>query len=216
MINFASALFLIANGHPKFPAKVGVYALSEKGRRYAIRAWKRASVALGVITLIVNFVDPLIATLILLIGVVLATVYSTMEAERGAIMEEVEGGGTLIRPISSAKYLLFLNLVLIAIPIIALALSYPYLPDKVAVHFDLSWRPNGWMEKEGFAITLIALDLAVGSLSLWASYLAWRKPEALVKGKAPSLRYPLLMTLTEALNVVTLIYLILYNVGGRL
>ncbi len=210
----AISLFLVANGHPKFPARANVgYALSKKGREYAMRAWKRASTALGLLVLTLDFFDPLIATFVLLMGVVLITIYSIMEAERGATMDEVTlEGGTVVRPMEAARYLFLFNVVVAIAPVVLLILAYPLLPNKVVVHFDVGWRPNGWMNKEGFVLTSAILMLSIGSLASWFSYLAWKKPEALMNDSSSLL---LVGTLAEVFAAVVLIYLVFYNLSGH-
>ncbi len=221
IVNIIVALLMLINALPKIPLRSSFgYTLSEKGRKYFLRAWRRGSLILGAIVLIVNVFDPILATYVMMIGTIIITVYAMIEGEKGAIMDEVpEVGGVVIKPIGAARYLIYVNLIIALIPIITLILLYPYLPDVLVVHFDLNWKPNGWMNKPGFAASLIISVSMVAFLACWYSYLAWKKPEALLsrKVKDPSkiVLLPILLTVVTAIDALAFIYLIFYNLGAR-
>src|SRR5689334_8610975 len=56
----------------------------------------------------------------------------------------------------------------LSIPLLAICYAqvWDQLPARVATHFDMANRPNGWMSREvslGFGIGLLALMAAVGT-----------------------------------------------------
>ena len=60
-------------------------------------------------------------------------------------------------------------LIVVAILItIALAVYYyPQLPDRVASHFGIDGKPNGWMNKSGFIGTMLGLQIGM-AIFMWA------------------------------------------------
>jgi hypothetical protein len=58
--------------------------------------------------------------------------------------------------------------------------AWDRLPDRIAVHFDVNWQPNGWTSREG------ALELALATTGLllatftFATFAASRKPASAV------------------------------------
>lgn len=50
------------------------------------------------------------------------------------------------------------------------------LPDRLAVHFDLKGRPNGWMSKSGFMWLMIGLSMIPNLLLRKLKYLPLDKP----------------------------------------
>ncbi|MGE5206282.1 MAG: DUF1648 domain-containing protein [Chlamydiota bacterium] len=75
-------------------------------------------------------------------------------------------------------YRLFSCLLWVAVPVAALRLYMvrPMLPARLATHFDLAGRPNGWMSPNGFAIFIL---VATASAAAIATYVMARvsKPD---------------------------------------
>ncbi len=49
-------------------------------------------------------------------------------------------------------------------------LAYPYLPEKVPVHFNSQWQPDGWMSREAtiwFMPIMLAILWGIFALCLW-------------------------------------------------
>lgn len=58
-----------------------------------------------------------------------------------------------------------------------LALVAPRLPERVASHFDLAGRPDGWMSQGAFALVYAALELFVGLVFVGVVELTLRAPK---------------------------------------
>ncbi|HJS99760.1 MAG TPA: DUF1648 domain-containing protein [Terriglobales bacterium] len=71
-------------------------------------------------------------------------------------------------------YRLFSWLLWLGLPVVALRLFtvWDRLPMRLATHFDLAGRPNGWMSPNGFlAFTLVTVT-AIAAISIMAAYRA--------------------------------------------
>ncbi|HTE05316.1 MAG TPA: DUF1648 domain-containing protein [Planctomycetota bacterium] len=75
-----------------------------------------------------------------------------------------------------------LNLIVVlALAAVAQALYWaPQLPERVASHFDLSDRANGWMGRSAFLVTAIALHVFLAGLFVALPLLLDRIPDALI------------------------------------
>jgi hypothetical protein len=112
--------------------------------------------------------------------------------------------------VSRRLYRLFSCLLWLAVPVAALRLYtiWPTLPVRLATHFDLAGRPNGWMSPNGFVIFIL---VATASAAAIATY-------AMVRASKPDLSA---WTLLGFMYVVTgILYgavqeIVNYNLYGR-
>jgi hypothetical protein len=79
-------------------------------------------------------------------------------------------------------FLLFVWLMWLALPLTALRfwVSWDRLPLRMATHFDIHWRPNGWMPRDTafyFALGITAFVLAVFTIISYVAHKT-RAPEA--------------------------------------
>jgi hypothetical protein len=111
----------------------------------------------------------------------------------------------------SRRYLrAFTRLIWFAVPAMAglYAMSWPQLPARLATHFDLSNRPNGWMQRDGSLIFSLVMGIAIAGL---ATFILSR-----VKRPDPAawallvLFYVIMGTLLWAEDAI-----IAYNIHGR-
>ncbi len=64
--------------------------------------------------------------------------------------------------------------------VIALTLTYPALPERVASHFDVAGLPNGWMPRRSYILFLGAVGLALPWLLIAATRMIRRLPVSMV------------------------------------
>ena len=84
-----------------------------------------------------------------------------------------------LHPTRSYFHLLSGALVWLALPAIAFvyAVSFNRLPSRVATHFDLSGRPNGWMSRPALLVFFLLVAASFAALSAWLASRV-RKPDA--------------------------------------
>jgi len=68
---------------------------------------------------------------------------------------------SLIRILAALPYALILAL------FIKLISAWNRLPESVAVHFDLSSKPNSWVSKSSFGIIVVGAGLFIAALNWW-------------------------------------------------
>jgi len=57
---------------------------------------------------------------------------------------------------------------------------WPQLPERVASHFDMADRVNGWMSRTGFLAVTVVLQVLIAGLFLGLPLLIERLPDALI------------------------------------
>ncbi len=99
---------------------------------------------------LIAFIAPLIA--ITIAGVV----YASRELER---VKGERVSKEKISPIKVHPGWWFFGDGIFLLLLLTILISYPFLPDIVPVHFDLSGNPNGWSDKNDFLISYILMNL---------------------------------------------------------
>lgn len=71
---------------------------------------------------------------------------------------------------SRTLYRLFSCLLWLAVPVAALRLYMVWgrLPARLATHFDLAGRPNGWMPPSGFAVFILVATASTAAIATYA------------------------------------------------
>ncbi len=86
--------------------------------------------------------------------------------------------------------------------------AWSHLPERVAVHFDAAWRPNGWTTRDDALHFSLGLQTGVTLLlTLCVLLVRWRKPGS---------SWPVLVISAFALGLITWanFSLVSHNLGG--
>ncbi|UXD22125.1 hypothetical protein IPA_01930 [Ignicoccus pacificus DSM 13166] len=172
---------------------------------------------IGALMFLINFVDPLIADIFMGTSLVLSFALTLKEIERRGELEGLlEGGeGETIKPFELGKVLFITSVSLMIASIALLILAYPILPQRVVVHFGIDMKPNGWMDKVGFAIMYLVNVLMMGFFSALISWMSFKEPGALYslsKNDERNLKaFVALMFATQLIATFAMIYLLWYN-----
>jgi len=67
---------------------------------------------------------------------------------------------------SAKRCVMIVSIAFLILLAVHMGASYGRLPDRVASHFDLSGRPNGWMDKASLLIMFVAMAVAFNALTL--------------------------------------------------
>ncbi len=171
----------------------------------------------GIGMFLLNFVDPLLADLFMFIGLTTSFILTLKEVEvEGKVEGVMKGGeGEVIEEFKYGKTIFILSVILTVISLTALILAYPYLPERTVVHFGLDMRPNGWMNKLGFALMYLVNVLFVGSLTAFVSWASFEEPGVLYStSKINSIKLlPIVLLITQVIDDIAMMYLLAYNLG---
>jgi len=199
--------------HPGKKMTSYVTEKSQRAREEAERALKRDLRILGFLLIAFALVAPLLAPIVMVVGLAVTLAHAVGKAEEGAEKESIERPGEVkgieIRPDPFFKYALVASLALCALSLVPLALYAKSLPELVVVHYDFNFKPNGWMPRTSFVLFYALTVLSLTFFTSLMSAIAYLKPETFFSKR--SLVATLL--LAQAASSATFLYLLLANAG---
>ena len=101
---------------------------------------------------------------------------------------------------------IFLYSILLAFMLV----TYPNLPNKIAVHFDLSGNPNGWSSKDDFFINFSLFSLIFPAISYIFIFLGKKYPIYTHPGKMRFPRDTILKTIIISMDSALILLIFVY------
>ena len=139
------------------------------------------------------------------IGIRYASTRLEMEGARAKISSSKE-----IKPIELGFLWKISPVVLYIILLAYMILTYPSLPDIIAVHFDSHGNPNGWSTKQDFFLWYSLLSTLFPALAYTFIYLGERHPIFVHPGKMRFPRDAYVKMITLAMDCSEVLMLIVY------
>ena len=149
------------------------------------------------------FIIPLVA--FIPFGIRYAAILLEMKSSKSEIASKRKMEPITVGLLWSLSPLIF-YLVLIAVEMI----TYPSLPDVIAVHFDLSGNPNGWSSKSSFILSYSLFALFAPAFSYIFIYLGKKYPMYIHPGKMRFSSDTFLKTTILSMDITSIILILVY------
>ncbi len=152
---------------------------------------------------LILFMVPLIA--FIPFGIRYAAIQLEMKGAKSENVSQIKMEGITVGKFwSLSPFLLYL--LLIALEFI----TYPSLPDVIAVHFDAAGNPNGWSSKGSFLISYSLFALFAPAFSYLFIYLGKKYPMYIHPGKMRFPRDAFLKMTILSMDIMTIILISVY------
>ena len=177
-----SVLLILSFKLPSLRRLKGAY--DERSRKRAEMFLKRAMPLTGALGLALSVVAPLTGLIVVSALIVVIAIYSNKLAQKELELEGLAEGaeGEPLKLWEGAKCFLIASVIMYVTFVLALIISYPSLPQRVAIHFDASLRPNGWGSKGAFAFLYLSINTLIFALTFVAGWWSLKNPAALPRG----------------------------------
>ncbi len=156
-----------------------------------------------IILYLIAFIVPLI--LILPVGIWYASRILEVVSARKSV-----GGGERIKPIRVERFWLWAPLISYVLLLSIMIATYPYLPEILAVHFDIQGKPDGWSSRSSFLLSYSLIALVPMGIAYIYAFLASRYPLYLHPGQMRFKRNAILKTLLMAMTATNFMLLLTY------
>ncbi len=115
-----------------------------------------------------------------------------------------------IKPVEVRGFSLWFPLLTYVVLLSVMLITYPYLPDSFATHFNAQGNPDSWSSRNSFLVTYSLISLLPVSIAYAMVFIARRYPLFLHPGRMGFRREAILQMLLITMGMMEVMFILIY------